>query len=169
MKFGLALLAIVSSATLATTLPARADTNSLSLMSEPELANVATLDVNGDYNRLQISQDFNGSGPGNSLSLRIDGDLNGGPLGTSFSAPLAAVGLSPGQISQSGSGNAMSIRVSGSGNLFAALQSGSSNMLTAAMIGHNNQASVAQYGSGNILSFTQNGTGNILSVVQRAW
>jgi hypothetical protein len=148
---------------------ASTDTNSLTLFSNPTLANSASLDVTGDHNALQISQDFDGSGLGNTLSLTIKGDLNGGPLATAFAAPLASVGLAPGQVSQSGHGNTMSIGIYGSNNLFAALQNGTGNTLTATVTGSYNQAAVAQYGSGNSLSFTQNGTGNVLSVVQRSW
>jgi hypothetical protein len=143
--------------------------NALYLSSDSDLSNVATLDISGDFNGLQISQSFQGPGLANSINLQIEGDLNGGPLGATFSAVPARLGLAPGQITQVGYANAIDIHVSGSNNLFAASQVGSQNTLTAMIVGSYNQAAVSQVGSGNTTVFTQNGTGNVLSVVQRSF
>jgi hypothetical protein len=132
-------------------------------------ANAASVTLSGDSNALSIIQSFDGPGNRNSLGVNITGDLDGGPLNAVFDAPLAAVGLAPGQLMQTGNDNAMSISVTGTQNLFAASQVGTHNLLTAMISGNYNQAAVSQTGSGNSLTFTQNGNGNRLTVIQRSY
>jgi hypothetical protein len=134
-----------------------------------DTANAADVTFDGDGSGLSILQSFDGRGGPNSLGVNIVGDLDGGPLHAAFDMPLAPSGLLPGQLSQTGHDNVMTVIVSGSQNFFAATQVGSHNLLTAMITGHNNQAAVSQAGSGNTLSFTQNGNGNRLTVIQRSY
>jgi len=144
---------------------ARAD-SSLGIASD-DLANFAALDFSGNGNGLSIAQSFDHAGAGNRLSGSVTGDENG-LTGGVFAPALAALGLLPGQLIQSGHDNQISLTVSGSQNIFAASQLGSANALTASIIGNNNQAVILQVGAGNVVSFSQSGTANSLSVVQRS-
>jgi hypothetical protein len=141
--------------------------------SHADRSNAAAVTFDGNDNGLFVLQTFHGdgghAGP-NALSVNITGDLDGGPLNAAFGVPLASVGLTPGQLIQTGHDNTMSFTVNGgSRNFFAASQVGAHNMLTAMITGTNNQAAVSQTGSGNSLSFTQNGYGNRLTVIQRSY
>lgn len=144
-------------------------TNELTIVSDNLTANSALLDVSGDLNLLQVTQNYDGLGGANAIGLSITGDFNGGPAGAQFTGAALSVGLQPGTIVQDGHANAMDISVAGSGNLFAFAQHGSENILNAAITGSGNQAAVLQMGVGNVLSFTQNGSGNTISVTQRSW
>lgn len=142
--------------------------NDLYIVNKDGDSNLATLTVTGSDNRLAVVQDHDGLAGANSLSVALDGDLNGGPLGSSFDGPLSGLGLSPGHIEQAGHDNAITVRVTGTSNLFAMSQAGSGNTLSAQITGSNNQVAVRQAGTGNFLSLIQNGNGNILSVVQQS-
>lgn len=148
---------------------AAAASNELVLITEASFLNRAELTINGNNNRLVITQDHTGGYGANSIVATINGDLNGGPLGASFSGVAARSGLRPGTLSQSGFNNSMAIEVNGSSNLFAFAQSGSGNMLRASITGHDNQAAVIQTGVNNFASFSQNGIGNIVSITQNSW
>ena len=163
MKRSIATLVVLAAAFCCNTVQA---SNSLSLASD-DVSNFAALDISGDGNGIAIDQTFDQLGGGNHISGSITGDSNG-LLGGSFSAPLSAVGLTPGQIVQSGHDNEISLSINGSQNLFAFSQTGNANALTASIIGNNNQAVILQVGTGNVVSFSQTGTGNMLSVVQRS-
>lgn len=143
--------------------------NELVLLGTENPFNATVVDITGDSNRVTILQEHRGVGGANLLELSIKGDLNGGPLGEAFTAPVLTVGLEPGSLVQQGFGNRMSVEVSGTGNLFALAQIGSGNRLTASITGQRNQAAVLQVGNNNISSFSQNGTGNSVSIVQRSW
>lgn len=144
--------------------PASANT----LLSVDAFGNRANVTMDGNANRLVIDQSAF-SGELNSINLTIAGDLNGGPEGKSFSGPLAASPLTPGMLSQTGSGNRMNLAVLGSNNLFAFAQTGTGNALTASITGQNNQASVVQVGMNNIAGFSQSGIGNMVSITQRSY
>ena len=131
-------------------------------------ASLASIIFDGHDNGLSILQSLSDGTERNTLAVNITGNFDGGPLQAAFDAPLTVVGLQPGQLSQTGNGNAMTFTVNGSGNLFAASQEGAHNVLTAMITGDSNQAAVSQAGSGNTLSFTQNGNGNRLTVIQRS-
>jgi hypothetical protein len=163
-----AIAAAVCLSVLALAGPASAS-NGLYITSNDELANAAKLSINGDGNVLSIYQAFNQGPLSNSLTLEIEGGMNGGPLGAVFSPSLSSTGLVPGQIIQSGSGNMIDMRVVGAANLFAVSQIGVGNALTASVVGNNNQSAVMQLGDGNTASFVQNGNGNMLTIVQRNW
>jgi hypothetical protein len=149
----------------------RADTstNRLYIVGPDDPANAAAVTAIGSYNAVSVDQTHSGRADANTLDIRITGDFNkGGPITPAFGPELAGVHLQPGQMVQSGYGNAMNVTVAGNANLFAFSQVGSANALTAMITGNNNQAAVAQFGSGNSLSFVQNGNGNVLSVIQRS-
>ncbi len=162
------LTAFATVALLAAAAPASAK-NELVLLSDADLFNVATLAVEGTGNRLQILQEFSGSGAANTISVSIDGNGNGGPLGASFSGTALLPGLQPGSIFQSGFGNRIGVSVLGSDNLFAFSQAGSGNIVSANITGFRNEASVLQEGTGNQAHFSQNGIGNVVSIIQRSW
>lgn len=143
--------------------------NELVLLTHDEFLNRAEIAITGNDNRLVISQTHTGGAGSNSIAATIDGDLNGGPLGASFTGPALALGLQPGTLSQSGFNNTMAIRVEGTSNLFAFAQIGSGNALHASIVGHSNQAAVMQTGTGNHAGFSQNGIGNIVSISQVSW
>lgn len=143
--------------------------NELVILTQSELLNVATLDVQGDFNRLEILQEHSGGIGSNTLDLAIQGDMNGGPLGAAFTGSALSTGLTPGTIVQRGFANAIAATVSGTGNLFAFSQIGSGNSLTASITGTENQAAVMQSGSHNHAAFTQSGIGNSVSIVQKSW
>lgn len=146
-----------------------ANANELVLLNEDGLSNHALATMEGSGNRLEIVQQHTGGLGANSIIVAIHGDLNGGPLGASFSGAATRTGLQPGRLMQEGFNNAMTIAVNGSGNLFAASQIGSGNSLRGSITGNANQAAVMQTGIGNHAGFSQNGTGNIVSIVQRSW
>lgn len=125
--------------------------------------------VEGNGNTLTIVQEHFGGSAFNSVDLVIEGDLNGGPLGASFSGVAAGHGLRPGSIIQQGFGNSMEVAVLGSRNLFAFQQTGSGNALQASIVGFDNQAAVQQVGIGNNAVFSQNGNGNIVSITQHSF
>jgi len=131
--------------------------------------NSAAIRLVGDQNVLFMEQDADSFGGTILLNVDITGNLNGGPLGVTFSAPLMLTSLIPGQLVQTGHDNSITVTVAGSQNLLAASQFGSGNVLTAAIIGHNNQAAVLQSGNGNTVTFSQNGNGNSLTVIQRSY
>lgn len=142
--------------------------NDLYIVNNDGDSNLATLTVTGSDNLLAIVQSHVGLGGANTLTVNLDGDLNGGPLGSAFDGPASGLGLTPGQIEQIGHDNVIALSVTGTSNLFAMSQMGSGNGLSALIIGSNNQVAVRQGGSGNSLSLVQNGNGNILSVVQQS-
>jgi len=142
--------------------------NDLYIVNNDGDSNLATLTVTGSDNLLSIVQRHDGLGGANSLSVNLDGDLNGGPLGSSFDGLVSGLGLTPGHIEQAGHGNAITVSVTGTSNLFAMSQMGSGNTLSASITGSNNQVAVRQAGAGNSVSLVQNGNGNILSVVQQS-
>jgi hypothetical protein len=143
--------------------------NDLALASNDNLLNSADIAILGNFNRLQIAQDHFGGGSGNTLSVSIDGDFNGGPADETFSGAALLPELAPGSLIQRGYGNSMSFDVSGSHNLFAAAQVGNNNTIMASIIGASNQASVMQSGNSNFVAFSQNGIGNTVSVMQTSW
>lgn len=148
--------------------PAHA-TNDLVLLSNDEFLNIVTSEIEGTGNRLVIDQHSTGQTPGNTITLDIDGDFNGGPLGSHFTGAALAPGLAPGSLTQIGFGNTMSFEVRGSYNLFAALQDGNDNVITGSIVGSNNQASVSQVGNNNFVGFSQTGIGNTVSITQTSW
>lgn len=154
---------ILMSATAATA------SNELVLLSERDFVNRADVTINGNDNRLVISQEHTGGGGANTITATINGDLNGGPLGASFTGAALRSGLRPGTLSQRGFDNSMTIEVNGSSNLFAFAQSGSGNVVRASITGHDNQAAVIQAGVNNFAAFSQNGIGNIVSITQQSW
>lgn len=143
--------------------------NDLVLLSESDLSNAMLVEISGDGNRLQILQERTGGTGTNTIDVTIAGDGNGGPLGSSFTGPGWQSGLQPGNLTQIGFDNAMTISVEGSHNLFAFSQSGNDNMLTASIAGFGNQAAVVQQGMHNHAGFSQNGIGNMISITQISW
>ncbi len=143
--------------------------NELVILTQSELLNSTSLNVEGDFNRLEIVQEHSGGGGANVIDLTVRGDLNGGPLGSAFTGPALSTGLAPGTIVQRGFANAITATISGTGNLFAFAQIGSGNSLTASVTGNDNQAAVLQSGSNNHAGFTQSGIGNAISIVQKSW
>src|SRR5690606_37203767 len=99
------------------------------------LLNALILDVSGDNNRLTILQEHSGGQASNLIDLRIEGDLNGGPLGAAFQGPASRTGLQPGSLTQNGFDNHMQVSVTGTANLFAFAQIGSGNRLHATIMG----------------------------------
>lgn len=141
----------------------------LVVLTENDLFNVATVEMGGDGNRLQILQEHTGRMGANTIEATIVGAGNGGPLGSSFTGAALQSGLQPGSLVQVGFDNAMTISVEGSHNLFAFAQTGSGNRLSASVTGLGNRAAVAQYGINNRAGFSQNGTGNMISITQISW
>jgi len=156
-------------ATVLMTATAATASNELVLLNQDVLLNQAQVDIAGAGNRLIISQEHTGGAGANIVTATINGDLNGGPLGASFTGAALASGLQPGTIVQSGFNNAMTIKVDGTSNLFAFSQNGSGNRLDASIAGYGNQAAVVQTGTDNYASFSQNGVGNIVSISQHSW
>lgn len=148
---------------------AAAASNELVLMTEDEFLNKAEITVEGNDNRLLISQEHTGAGGLNTITATIKGDLNGGPLGAAFTGAARLTGLQPGTLTQRGFSNTMTVEVDGTANLFAFAQIGSGNMLRASITGHANQSAVLQTGMNNLASFSQNGIGNIVSITQHSW
>jgi hypothetical protein len=106
---------------------------------------------------------------GNGATIRIDGNGNGrgSMTGKSLFAGLGiGEALTPGSISQRGTGNQLALTVLGDNNAFALSQSGADNSLTGFIRGAGNEVAALQSGPGNTLSFSQIGTGNMLSVTQ---
>lgn len=136
----------------------------------------------GDINFLSVVQGLSSPASPNVVTASIFGDGNNQAGG--FSAPVsltAAVaatgyqtwdGLQPGELSQKGMGNVMSLTVGVDGvsqandNLFAASQHGDFNTLTGTINGSMNQAVVAQTGNRNVAVFAQIGSGNSIGIVQ---
>lgn len=163
MSIGMALLASVA------LVAAAKASNDFLLLNPDDLVSQVVLDIDGDSNRLTIEQITPGEGLGNSLTVKITGDRNGGPIGSLFDAALASNGLAPGAISQNGFGNSVNLEVNGNDNLFAISQIGNNNAVVAQISGLDNQSSIVQSGNGNFTSFSQNGIGNMISVRQISW
>ena len=162
---------IVSAALAATLMSATAvqAKNELVLLTDVDMLNVAEMTLNGNGNRLVISQTHTGGFGANTINATINGDLNGGPLGAAFTGPASLSGLQPGSLIQDGFNNSMAIEVNGTSNLFAFSQIGSGNALLASIAGQDNQAAVLQTGVNNFASLVQNGIGNIVSITQNSW
>lgn len=106
---------------------------------------------------------------GNTLSININGDRNGG-LGQGWPQDFAAIAdMQPGLITQAGRGNSITFDVTGTGNLFSASQTGVDNLLSGIISGTGNALSVMQAGTGNTAVFSQVGTGNYLAISQSSW
>jgi hypothetical protein len=143
--------------------------NELILLTHDELRNRAVISMDGNANRLEITQEHTGGIGSNSITATINGDFNGGSPNAVFSGAALFTGLKPGTLTQSGHDNAMTIAVNGSSNLFAFAQNGSGNSLVASITGIGNQAAVVQTGVNNHAGFSQNGIGNIVSITQQSW
>ena len=166
MKFKSISIALL--ATMVSAVPAVAS-NDMILLNPDDLSSRAILSIEGDYNRLVIEQIAPAQGAGNSVSVKIVGDHNGGPDNAVFTGIAARNGLAPGRIVQNGLGNSVDMDVRGSDNLFAIAQLGNNNVVRGYVIGSGNQSSIAQMGNGNFASFSQNGIGNMISVRQTSW
>lgn len=166
MKFksiSIALLATVISA-----VPVLAS-NDMILLNPDDLSSRAVLNIEGSYNRLVIEQIAPVQGAGNSVSVKIVGDRNGGPDNSVFTGIAGRNGLAPGHIVQNGLGNSVEMDIRGSDNLFAVAQLGNNNVVRGYVVGIGNQSSISQTGNGNFASFSQNGIGNMISVRQTSW
>jgi hypothetical protein len=130
--------------------------------------NLVSSEITGADNSLYVDQTYDGSGLRNQVKLTFAGDLNGGPLHSSFTGATARSGLAPGDIVQVGHDNLVDLFIRGNSNLFAAAQIGSANTLTAQITGNYNQTAVYQMGIGNVAAIVQNGNGNSLTIIQRA-
>jgi len=134
----------------------------------------------GDDNVLSIVQGLsNGANP-NTIDVSIFGDGNND--GSFSGGVLVAAGkatgyqtfndLQPGELSQKGQGNEMTLTVGldgtseGDDNLFAASQDGDFNILVGKIEGNDNQAVVGQTGDSNSVTFTQSGDANMASAIQ---
>lgn len=149
---------------------ANADTNTNKIQITSAPASDFAYQIVGQNNALFIEQTKqSGLAANNRIEVLIDGDLNGGPTGATFSSNASVLGLTPGTIRQDGFDNAISLSVTGSQNLFAFLQEGTANVIDARVLGTGNEASVMQLGQANHLSFSQSGTSNSLTVRQRSW
>jgi hypothetical protein len=145
-----------------------ATTNDITISRSPLESNMLTKLIEGSGNVLSIDQTAPlGATSPNSMSVSIDGDLNGGSA--AFTGAALFSGLQPGSLMQEGEGNTMALSVIGSQNLFAMVQKGSFNAIDAHISGTGNQAAVIQAGMNNHLAFSQSGTGNIISVSQTSW
>jgi hypothetical protein len=131
-------------------------------------SNFVAAAITGNDNSLYIDQTYDGSGLTNQVKLNITGDLNGGPLHSSFTGAARSSGLTPGEIVQVGHDNLVDLFIKGSSNLFSSTQIGSANTLTAQITGNYNQAAVYQSGVGNTASIFQNGNGNSVTIIQRS-
>ncbi|SEP13677.1 hypothetical protein SAMN04490248_12820 [Salinihabitans flavidus] len=144
--------------------------------SANETAKLLELDIAGDDNTLQITQHFTQSGSAavndstrNILSITITGNRNGGVAETWRTSLPFASRLAPGEIVQSGFGNALSVSVTGHDNLFAMAQSGQNNRISGEIFGNSNQSVVTQAGTGNTTVFRQTGQRNNIVVSQRSY
>lgn len=133
----------------------------------PDENNIVLLDVTGDDNVLYIAQDYVApvGSPANRISVKIEGDRNGGQNGWESRLP-SRLGLEPGSLIQSGWGHRLDLTVTGSDNVFAVRQVGMSNAVTGVITGFGNQAAIQQTGSGNNVSFSQTGQSNTIVVSQ---
>lgn len=120
--------------------------------------------IEGEDNTLNIETESD-----NSLTLAIDGRLNGGFGETWTQSPIFDDMPAPGTIVQTGFGNALDLAILGTRNLFSVLQSGQNNTVNGFISGTNNAASVSQVGSYNVASFSQIGTRNSLAISQTSW
>ena len=166
MKFKSISIALVAS--LVSAVPVLAS-NDMILLNPDDLSSLADLSIDGNYNRLVIEQVAPEAGAGNTLTVSILGDRNGGPEGASFSGVAARNGLEPGHIVQRGLGNSIDLDVHGNDNVFAVAQLGNNNTVRGYVMGTGNQSSISQMGNGNFASFSQNGIGNMISVRQVSW
>ena len=162
MKVALATLALLAGITAAQA------NDGLYITDNGNEGNLVSSAINGDDNSLYIDQSYDGSGLRNQVKLTFAGDLNGGPLHSTFTGATARSGLTPGNIVQVGHDNVVDLFIKGNSNLFAATQIGSANTLTAQITGNYNQSAVYQMGVGNTAAIVQNGTGNSLTIIQRA-
>lgn len=165
----------ISVAVAAMLLAAPAVANTLVILPDESLANIASARIAGHHNILHIEQNFTGTEgqAGNLVSVIIEGDGNGaGRLSLPNGRPGSMLDgslLSGGLVAQSGFGNSVSLTVAGSANLFSFVQNGSANAAAGSISGLSNQAAVQQTGQNNIASFSQAGNGNIVNISQTSW
>lgn len=139
------------------------------LVTNDQLLNSAVVEMEGDANRLEVTQEHSGGDGTNRISISVEGSFNGGPLNAEFTGAALLPGLAPGTLTQRGYNNSMSFGISGSHNLLAAAQIGNGNAITGSVTGSYNQASILQSGNNNFVAFSQNGIGNTVSVTQTSW
>ena len=165
MKLFLATIALLASGAAAHATDGLYITNN---NADEATSNLVAASITGNNNSLHIDQTYDGLGLGNQVRLTISGDLNGGPLQSTFTGRAASSGLTAGSIVQVGHDNMVDLFIAGSSNLFASTQIGGANTLTAQMIGNYNQTAVYQTGVGNTASVIQSGNGNSLTIIQRS-
>lgn len=137
--------------------------------------NTALLAVTGGDNLLAASQ----LGSLNTLTLTIFGSRNNALINGGFTAgkPAAGTALSlapplvPGDVRQSGAGNAITYTLGTSlapanDNKFAFWQNGDGNVIEGFTRGSANEVAIIQNGNANFAYFSQNGVGNVIGVSQ---
>lgn len=139
------------------------------LREQKAFENAVRLTVHGLSNVLLLDQQATGGLGTNAIRVGITGDGNGGAAGATFSANIGSGGVHPGQLVQSGLGNAIDLDIVGDKNLFAVSQQGNYNVIHGVVEGFQNQVQVAQAGNNNFASFTQRGIGNSIIVSQLSW
>ena len=72
--------------------------NDMILLNPSDFSQLAVLDINGNNNRLVISQTGPAGQQGNVVKVSIGGNANGGPLGASFTGAAATLGIAAGSI-----------------------------------------------------------------------
>lgn len=148
------------------------DTNDLTINqttgASDNASSVATVDIDGNSNHLNVQQNSQRSAGGpQTVDISITGDFNNNAGVFTGDALTAAGLLNPGDIVQERNGSDVTIDVIGSSNLFATYQSGNpGSSISGTINGNFNQAAVRQVGTANSTTFAQNGNYNVLGVKQ---
>lgn len=129
--------------------------------------NSLILNLDSVLNPVEITQPTRMGG--NSLTLAVIGEGNGG-LEHSWPAPaLFTQSPDAGTLWQSGEDNVIDLSVSGKDNFFAVMQTGRSHQVAGRVSGQNNAVAVSQSGQGQRAQFQQHGARNALAISQTAW
>nr|WP_321979830.1 hypothetical protein [uncultured Cohaesibacter sp.] len=133
--------------------------------------NQLTITANGSSNILKTMQTASVSGTDNQLTVDIFGSSNNTTDFTTANA-ADAIGLTAGELIQTGYGNEATISVGDSSynsnnNSFALSQLGNSNEATISVTGgSDNQVAVLQSGNSNSSSVAQTGSSNVVGIAQ---
>ena len=143
-------------------------TNTISSTQNTTSASSTAFTILGDGNSFDATQML---GAGNGLSTTIYGNDNG--MGAwSVGGAAASLLLDSGYLSQSGSGNALTLAIGDSGfisssNLVATMQNGDGNMIDISITaGNSNEVAINQQGNANSSQVAQVGSMNIVGISQ---
>ena len=162
-------------------MPGSNDDNAVSIFQSG--TNDVEIQIDGDRNTVVSMQDYNGAnGTGNQAAMTVSGSDNAldlmqlgenlalievtGARNNSSNFQGTGLGLTAGEIRQTGTGNIATAGIEGDENLFAVSQMGAGNLAAILSDGTANEAELLQSGASNSAALRQVGRGNTATISQ---